>query len=142
MSKEDIVGLEAPPFTVEVEKGAIRKFAEALGDPNPLFSDEEYARKSTYGGMIAPPTFPTTFRGERPDVQFDRTKPPLFAGQEYEYFRAIKPGDRITCRTKVVDYYEKEGRRGLMRFVVYETEGVDAKGARVFKGRQVMTYFK
>ena len=142
MSEENIVGLEAPPFTVEVEKGAIRKFAEALGDPNPLFSDIEYGRKSTHGGMIAPPTFPTTFRGERPDVKLDRTKPPLFAGQEYEYFRAIKPGDRITCLTRVVDYYEKEGRRGTLRFVVYETEGVDEKGEKVFKGRQIMTYFK
>ena len=142
MSREDIVGLEAPPFTAEVEKGAIRKFAEALGDPNPLFSDEEFAKKSKYGGMIAPLTFPTTFRGERPDVKLDRTKPPLFAGQEYEYFRLIRPGDKITCRTKVVDYYEKEGRRGIMKFVVYEMEGVDEKGEKVFKGRQIMTYFK
>ncbi len=141
MAKEEIVGLESPPFIAEVEKGAIRKFAEALGDPNPLFTNEEMAEKSSFGGIVAPPTFPTTFRGERPDVKLDRRKPPLYAGQEYEYFRVIRPGDKITCQTKVVDYYEKEGRRGLMKFVVYETQGVDEKGEKVFAGRQIITFF-
>ena len=27
-----------------------------LGDPNPLWSDEEYAKKSSYGALVAPPS--------------------------------------------------------------------------------------
>ena len=36
----DMVGKDlVPPLTFEVEKGAIRKLAEAIGDPNPLYVD-------------------------------------------------------------------------------------------------------
>ena len=36
---------------------AILKFAEGIGDPNPLWSDEEHAKKTRYGSIIAPPSF-------------------------------------------------------------------------------------
>lgn len=44
-----------------VEKGAVKKFAEAVGDLKPLYVDKEVAEKSRYRGLIAPPTFPRTF---------------------------------------------------------------------------------
>jgi hypothetical protein len=40
-----------------VEAGHIMLFARSVGDPNPVYHDEEYARKSEVGGIIAPPTF-------------------------------------------------------------------------------------
>ena len=46
-----MVGVEGRRRVFEVEKGSIRKFAQAVGDPNPLWQDEEYARKSRYGSM-------------------------------------------------------------------------------------------
>ena len=52
-----VVGVESDPITYEVEKGAIVKFAQAIGDNNPIFNNEEAARDSAYGGIIAPPTF-------------------------------------------------------------------------------------
>jgi len=33
----------------------IRRFAQAIDDPNPLYYDEEYAKKTIYKGIIAPP---------------------------------------------------------------------------------------
>ena len=51
------IGVESAPALNEVEKGAIRKFAQAVGDPNPLWQDEEYAKKGPYGRIVAPPTF-------------------------------------------------------------------------------------
>ena len=56
------VGLVSAPQDFDVEKGAIRRFAEAIGDTNPLYLDEAYARARGYASVIAPPTFPTTFR--------------------------------------------------------------------------------
>ena len=142
MPTDKIIGLETPPFEVEVEKGAIRKLIEAIGDTNPLFLDEEIANKSRFEGLIAPPTFATTFRGERPDVKLDRTKPPLFARQEYDYFRPLRVGDKLTCQTRVVDTYEKESRRGPLRYVIYEMIGADENGEKVFVGRQFVAFFK
>jgi len=51
------VGFATTPVTYEIERGAIRKFAQAIEDPNALFNDEQAARKTRFGGMIAPPTF-------------------------------------------------------------------------------------
>jgi len=40
-----------------IEASHILMFARAINDPNPIYSDEEHARKSEVGGIIAPPTF-------------------------------------------------------------------------------------
>lgn len=40
-----------------VEAGHVLMFARAVGDPNPIYSDPEYAAASEVGGIIAPPTF-------------------------------------------------------------------------------------
>jgi hypothetical protein len=52
-----VIGKSAGVRLFEVEKGAIRRFADAVGDPNPLFRDDEYARNTPYGTIIAPPGF-------------------------------------------------------------------------------------
>jgi len=40
-----------------VEASHILMFARAVNDPNPIYSDAEYARKTEVGGILAPPTF-------------------------------------------------------------------------------------
>ena len=54
---KECIGMVDPPAVYEVEKGSIRRYAEAVGDNNPLYRDEAYASKSRYGGIIAPPGF-------------------------------------------------------------------------------------
>jgi acyl dehydratase len=41
----------------EATRSAIRKFADGIGDPNPLWSDAEYAGKTRYRGIVAPPSW-------------------------------------------------------------------------------------
>ena len=40
-----------------IEASHILMFARAINDPNPIYSDEDHARKSELGGIPAPPTF-------------------------------------------------------------------------------------
>lgn len=40
-----------------VEAGHIMMFARSIGDPNPIYHDEDYAAGTEPGGIIAPPTF-------------------------------------------------------------------------------------
>ena len=56
-SMRKAIGTESAALTVDIEAGAIRKFAEAIEDSNPLYRDEAAARHSLHGGIIAPPTF-------------------------------------------------------------------------------------
>jgi acyl dehydratase len=50
-----MIGKQAAPQTCEVSLTAIRRFARAIGDGNPLYVDEEYARETQWRGIIAPP---------------------------------------------------------------------------------------
>lgn len=121
-----LIGKESAEEVFEVEKGAIRKFAEAIGDPTPPFEWE-----------IAPPTFPTTFRMGIPGVRLELSRV-LHGEQEYSYRRPIRAGDRLRCKTRVVDVYEREGRLGKMTFLVTEMEGRDEDGQLVFTGRSTI----
>lgn len=46
MDLENLNGLTGSEFIFEVEKRHIRQFAEAIGDLNPLYVDEEYLAKN------------------------------------------------------------------------------------------------
>ena len=119
-----LIGATSEPVTFEVERGAIRKFAQAIGDPHPAFQS----------GEIAPPTFPTTFRVDVPGFNVDPARR-LHGEEEYVYERPIRAGDRITVVRRIVDVYTRQGRLGLMTFVVSESEGRDADGQLVYRGR-------
>jgi acyl dehydratase len=137
MLDKSIIGRRSRPFVNEVEKGAIRRFAEALGDDNPLYHDEEYARNTRHGGIIAPPSFPVSLRvgsNVREGLPIDNRKV-LHGEMEFEYFRPLRAGDVITCQARIVDYYTKEGKSGTMEFIVTEITGIDASGKDVFKSR-------
>ena len=67
------IGTVGEARTYDVERGAIRRFAEAIGDPNPLFNDEKEARH-VFGGMVAPPTFCRSMGSPIPNVQLKGTR--------------------------------------------------------------------
>jgi acyl dehydratase len=129
---KSVKGKEYPPFAVTVERGKIKEFARAIGDLSPLYLDDAVGRASPWGDIIAPPTFPITFRDETQDtgallrdlgVDISRL---LHGEQHFEHHKPIRPGETYLCRSKVLDVYEKAGRSGPMAFVVRETVVTDA----------------
>ncbi len=123
-----LIGTESEPEVFEVEKGAIRKFAEAIGDPSPV-----YRR-----GEVAPPTFPTTFRVRIPGLESVNPARFIHANEEYTYHRPIRAGDVLTCRRRVEDVFTKQGRLGVMTFVIATIEGRDPAGDLVFTGKSTV----
>ena len=119
----DLIGRESEAVLFEVERGAIRKFAEAVQDQTP-----ECLR-----GDVAPPTFPTTFRMTIPGLSFDLARV-LHGAQEYRYERPLRAGDRLRCRVRVADIYRRQGRLGEMTFLILAMEGQDESGTAVFTG--------
>ena len=86
------IGTAGEIRTYEVERGAIRRFAEAIGDPNPLFNDEREARKTRFGGMIAPPTFCRSMGSPIPEIELPgmgKEFRGLDGGSDWEYFHPI-----------------------------------------------------
>ena len=137
MLDKTLIGRESEPAVIEVEKGAIRRFAEALGDPNPLALDEAAAQGAGFPSLVAPPTFAVTLGWtERFRHSLDLgTRAVLHGEQSFEYARPIVAGDKLTVRSRVVDVQERAGASGPVDLLVVEDEGRDAAGAPVFKAR-------
>ena len=109
------IGQKSAPRSVDIEKGAIIKFAQAIEDDNPAYNDEQAARESRYGGLIAPPTFLRSVGVDRPEYPFDMPFTRLLdGGSDWEYFHPIRAGDRITAVAEIADINERTGRMGLM----------------------------
>jgi acyl dehydratase len=139
----NVVGMEFPPFTVTVERGRVKDFARAIGDANPFYLDDRVGAASEFGDVIAPPTFPITFRDEGSDTSVllralgtDISRI-LHGEQEFEIHRPLQPGQTYLCRVRVVDQYEKSGKSGAMAFVVRETAITDAGNEIVATMRSV-----
>jgi acyl dehydratase len=117
------IGKSSEPRTYDVERGAIRRFAEAIGDSNPLFNNEAEARKTRFGGIIAPPTFCRSLPSTGlTDIKLDMPGyRALDGGSDWEYLEPIRAGDRITVQSKIADLRESEGRLGTMVFITTET---------------------
>jgi acyl dehydratase len=119
----DLIGRESEAVLFEVERGAIRKFADAAQDQTP----------ACVRGDVAPPTFPTTFRMSIPGLTFDLARV-LHGAQEYRYERPLRAGDRVRCRLRVADIYQRKGRLGEMTFLILVIDGTDESGSPVFTG--------
>ena len=141
-----------------VEASHVMMFARSIGDPNDIYYDEDYAKSTDQGGVIAPPTFVQASAQFDPDYflrpkigqeWFGSAKGPtgitkkresssggggggLHAEQHYVYHRQLKVGDVLTAEVKPGKSWEKEGRRGgKLLFSETVTEYRDQNGELV-----------
>ena len=143
-----LIGTITPPGINEVERGAIRRYAEAVGDPNPLYSDVEYAKNSKYGEIICPPGFfgwpakvSTGAMEAMAPVLEAVFKAGLFrildAGVEYDFLLPVRAGDTLAWYIKFVDAKERTGKEGgRMVFLTMEITYINQNGDLVAKRRQ------
>ena len=138
----ELLGVETEPVTCEVEKGMIKSFAQAIDDDNPLWQDEEYAKKTRYGGIIAPPTFPTALSTSALFDKFLLMEGPyerlLNGGNELEYFQPIRPGDVISATAKIANLRERESKTGKMLFMIIEVTYKNQRGEVAAKERDTI----
>lgn len=135
---QHLIGARSEPVVNWIERGAVRRFAEAIGDGNPLFRDEDAARRGPFGGLIAPPTFPYTLDYGQ-IAGLDLPSAGLIHGeQRISALRPLRVGERITCQTIFEDCYQKQGGRGLLTFVVTGHTGTDEAGDEVVSMRRVL----
>jgi hypothetical protein len=121
------IGVESEPWTVEVDKTAVRMFARSVQYDDPLFYDEPFARSKGYRSIVAPPHYLGTpvyspnapARGARQlNIPYRRN---LNGGTDIEYFDSIQAGDVLTASSKLTDLEETSGRLGPMLIVRTET---------------------
>jgi len=113
------IGEESQPIIYSIDAGAIKFFAESIMDPDPLYYDEEYARQTKYGGIVAPPTFSggaTSVRNLKSDSPLTTSAIVLpvpkgwvgfNGGDDFELFEPVRPGDTLTSIEKVTNQTER-----------------------------------
>lgn len=112
---------------------AIRHYAHGIGDPNPLWLDEGYARGTRYGGLLALPTMLYAF--DRIVSGYVSGLPgvhAMYAGTDWEWFRPLRAGERIIGESTLkalVDKSSEFASRAIQQ--IYTTTFLDEQGERV-----------
>lgn len=92
-----------------VTEDLIRRFANSIGDFNPLYHDPAYGAKTLLGSMIAPPTFNNAIvsAGSFPDKPQIPGWNSFYGGTEHRYSKVIRPGDTFRVINKYLGTTEK-----------------------------------
>ena len=124
----DWIGRKAPVGEpVEITRNDIRRFAAAIGDSNPLYTDREAAKAAGYTDVIAPPTFlisASTGGGDGgfirdPDLNLNFAM--VVHGEEtFAFTRPVVAGDVLTMEQRVEDITAK-GSNELLTLVTEVT---------------------
>jgi acyl dehydratase len=146
-----------------VNQPMIRHWAAAFEDENPVYTDPDYAARTRWGGIVAPPLMLQTWTmatpkitgiaerggspvdGDRPrflalldDAGFVGT---LASNSEFEIVRYLRVGDVLTASTRLESVSEeKRTRLGPGHFVTWITTYTDQHGEVV--GRQLFRILK
>jgi acyl dehydratase len=138
-----VTGTSFPPYEVRIERGKIKEFADAFGDPDPIDRDPDHPGAKALGGIVAPPTFLRSFLYE-PRTSAEALKVRdwsyiVHGEQEFEYFAPIVAGDVLTAQERIVSVTEKESRRaGTLHIAVVETVFHNQRGEKVQVARRTL----
>jgi hydroxyacyl-ACP dehydratase HTD2-like protein with hotdog domain len=129
---QSLINVEFGPEVYDVEKGMLRKFAEAIEDPNPRWLEE------------APPTFAAAIvpkgllnRLFNADTPLKRL---LNGASELEYLRPIRAGDVISVTARLTRLRRVAGVEGPTLFMFTEMTYTNQRGEVVVKGKN--TYIR
>lgn len=109
-------------YVQTASEDSIRNWAYGCGDDNPLFTDPAYAKKTRWGGVIAPGMMVgqinKPMKGDPTPDDVRALKKSLFkgihvfvSGSEFNFYRPVRPGDTIysyggdlTCEVKQSEF--------------------------------------
>ncbi len=150
-----------PPARDPVNQPMIRHWCDAVSDRNPVYTDEDAARESIHGGIVAPPTMlqAWSMRGlepGRPEAAAPaRADGPIKllndAGYtsvvatdcEQDYRRYLRPGDLVTVESQLESVSdEKHTALGDGYFVTIKSTYRDQDGEVVAEMRFRILWFQ
>lgn len=118
------------PYTLT--KIAIQRYCRAVGDLHPLYFDEEYAKRSRYGGLIAPPGIHILLMFAcTPADDWMRSPGTINAGQSWSYNIPARPGDTIRLQARCLDKFIRKNRL----FAVHDNVFFNQHGDVICSGR-------
>ncbi|QNG58463.1 MaoC family dehydratase N-terminal domain-containing protein [Bacillus sp. PAMC26568] len=135
---KQLIGSASVSVKNTIERGAVIKFADAIGDLNPLFINEEAGENSKYKRNLAPPTFPITLNyGTIEGLELPK-KGLIHGEQSFRYNIPLFVGDIVFCSARLVNYKERSGSGGRMGMLTIERMGESAEGELIFTMKQTV----
>ncbi len=138
-----------------VERGAVRRFAQAIMDENPIY-DRACPDNERYGGPVAPPLYvshifrrpfgdPDPIQEHASDPDFDgidgaasmwglpeieplKGMAVINGGTQIEFFKYVRHGETVSISSKYADISERETSKGPIILVIIESELRDGEG--------------
>jgi acyl dehydratase len=99
------------PWCHEVTRDSIRHYAHGIGDDNPLWCDPEYAARTSYGRLVAPPSFVfalnrilSGYVGGLPGIHA------MWSGADITWHQPLLLGAQIHCEAYLKDLVEHHTR--------------------------------
>lgn len=116
----DFLGKTFPPGEpYEVSRVKLAEFADAIGDPNPLYRDRAAAQEAGFPDVIAPPTFPIVISMAsssralaEPGLNLNYAMV-VHGEQKFTYSRPLHAGDVVTAAVTISDIRDV-GRNSMM----------------------------
>ena len=149
------VGHESRPVTnrFPISEEMIFELADTIEEPNPLYLDAVYAKKSRFAGLLCPQLAGwkdwaprIDYFGAGQDTHFEVPLPfksyGFNGGSEWTFYRPVRLGDRITKNEKIADMYERPGRTGQLVFIVRESTQSNQKGEALLTIRHISIFRK
>ncbi|MFD2639952.1 MaoC family dehydratase N-terminal domain-containing protein [Piscibacillus salipiscarius] len=134
----DFIGEKSHKVTNIIEQGAVVKFAKAIGETHPMYTDVNYAEESEFGNLLVPATYPVTLNyGEIKGMKLPSAG--LIHGeQSFHYHRPLLVGEEVHCYREVTNYAEKEAKSGTLGMLTLTDYGEDEHGEVIYKCQRVV----
>ena len=130
------IGKSWEPASFEVEAERIAKYADAVGEPNPVHRDAEAARAAGFRDVVAPPMFAVVYQfpamataGVDPEVGMNIAAL-VHGGQDFAWGEPVCAGDTIDTTVTCTEIYERDGKG----FYVFEAVSTNQDGAETVRG--------
>lgn len=135
MLDRNLIGHSFGKRSLTVEEGAVRAYAQAIGETDAACLDPAAARDAGHRALRVPPTFLSCLEGRlfqtRALLDLARIdlKRLLHAEQTYEYHAQAYAGDTLSYEPRIVDVYDKKG--GTLEFLVKQTRVTNQDGVHI-----------
>ena len=126
------IGRTTEPVSLpeEISASDIRRYVDATGDANPLWTDEAFARAHGYRGRVVPPVMVLQLYRRMAGWSESHLQniplPPEYtdsrnAGKEIEWLAPVYLGDTLTVQNRISGIVAKQGRTALGIYVTRES---------------------
>jgi acyl dehydratase len=143
---QQYVGDRSEPIRATIDGLMSRRYARAIGETNPLYFDEDYAKSQGFAGLVVPPNFLPSYMdwtdgGNEEDLRIDGTPKAemqwipsegvrvMGGGEEMHFHAPLIAGTEVVLTEELVDVTERDSKSGLM-FVMnisHQYETVDGE---------------